>query len=150
MPYHADAAGAPQNSIIGGASLWVMQAPDRTIEEYRAVAEFFAFISSLEMAERWHLDTGYLPIRFGVYEKLKAEGYYVENPGRAVPYQQLTLNPPTENSRGLRLGNMPEIRDMIYEEIELAFQGQKTAQQALDSAVERGNVVLRNFQRTYE
>jgi len=150
MPYHAEAGGAPQNSIIGGASLWVMQAPDRTIEEYTAVAEFLNFISTLEMAERWHLDTGYLPIRFGVYEKLEAEGYYVENPGRAVPYQQLTLNPPTENSRGLRLGNMPEIRDMIYEEIELALQGQKTAQQALDSAVERGNVVLRNFQRTYE
>jgi sn-glycerol 3-phosphate transport system substrate-binding protein len=47
----------------------------------------------------------------------------------------------------LRLGNMPEIRNIIQEEIEKAFQGQQTAQQALDSAVQRGNVVLRNFER---
>ncbi|MFO8151114.1 MAG: sn-glycerol-3-phosphate ABC transporter substrate-binding protein UgpB [Trueperaceae bacterium] len=150
MPYHDDVEGAPQNSIIGGASLWIMQAPARPLEEYVAVAEFLNWISSLEMAERWHLDTGYLPIRFGVFEKLEAEGHYVENPGLAVPYEQLVLNEPTENSRGLRLGNMPEIRDIIYEELELSLQGQKTAQEALDSAVERGNVVLRNFQRTYE
>jgi sn-glycerol 3-phosphate transport system substrate-binding protein len=149
MPYYDDVEGAPRNSIIGGASLWVMQAPNRTIEEYRAVAEFFAFISTLDVAERYHLSTGYLPIRFGVFEKLGAEGFYAANPGKDVPYLQMVLNEPTENSRGLRLGNMPEIRDIIYEEIELAFQGQKSAQAALDSAVERGNVVLRNFERTY-
>ena len=149
MPYYEDVEGAPRNSIIGGASLWVMQAPGRSIEEYRGVAEFFSFISTLDVAERYHLSTGYLPIRFGVFEKLEGEGYYVENPGRAVPYLQLTLTEPTENSRGLRLGNMPEIRDIILEEIELAMQGQKTAQAALDSAAERGNVVLRRFESIY-
>jgi sn-glycerol 3-phosphate transport system substrate-binding protein len=147
LPVHREFAEEPQNSIIGGASFWVMQAPSRTVEEYRAVAEFFNFLAQDERAEQWHLDTGYLPIVNGVYEKLEAEGYYEDRPGLAVPYLQMTLNPPTENSRGLQLGNMPEIRDILEEEIEMVFQGQKTARAALDSAVERGNVVLRNFER---
>jgi sn-glycerol 3-phosphate transport system substrate-binding protein len=147
LPVHQEFAAEPQNSIIGGASLWVMQSPTRTVEEYRAVAEFFNFLAQPEVAEQWHLDTGYLPIVNGVFEKLDGEGYYDERPGLAVPYKQMTLNPPTENSRGLQLGNMPEIRDIIEEEIEMVFQGQKTARAALDSAVERGNVVLRNFER---
>lgn len=149
LPVHREFRSDPQNSIIGGASLWVMQSPDRTVEEYRAVAEFFNFLAQLDRAEQWHLDTGYLPIVTGVFEKLQAEGYYDERPGLAVPYLQMTLNPPTENSRGLQLGNMPEIRDIIEEELELVLQGQKTAQVALDSAVARGNEVLRAFERAY-
>jgi sn-glycerol 3-phosphate transport system substrate-binding protein len=147
LPYYDDVPGAPLNSIIGGASFWVMTAPGRSDEEYRAVAEFFNFISSMEIAERWHVQSGFLPIRFGVYEALLEAGYYAENPGRDVPYLQLTRSEPTENSRGLRLGNMPEIRNIIQEEVELALQGQQTAQQALDRAVERGNAVLRAFER---
>jgi sn-glycerol 3-phosphate transport system substrate-binding protein len=147
LPYYDDVPGAPLNSIIGGASFWVMTAPGRTDEEYRAVAEFFNFISTVEIVERWHVQSGFLPIRFGVFEQLLEDGYYDENPGRDTPYLQLTRSEPTENSRGLRLGNMPEIRNIIQEEVELALQGQQTAQQALDRAVERGNTVLRAFER---
>jgi sn-glycerol 3-phosphate transport system substrate-binding protein len=147
LPYYDDVPGAPLNSIIGGASFWAMTAPGRTEAEYAAVAEFFNFISSVENARRWHVESGFLPIRFGVFEELEAEGYYDENPGADIPYLQLTRAEPTANSRGLRLGNMTEIRNIIQEEIELAFQGQQSAQAALDNAVQRGNVVLRAFER---
>jgi sn-glycerol 3-phosphate transport system substrate-binding protein len=147
LPYYDDVEGAPLNSIIGGASFWVFTAPGRTTEEYAAVAEFFNFMSQPEMVVRYHQESGYLPIVFGVFEQLEAEGFYDENPGRDIPYLQLTRAEPTENSRGLRLGNLPEIRNIIQEEIEAAFQGQQTAEQALATAVERGNVVLRAFER---
>jgi sn-glycerol 3-phosphate transport system substrate-binding protein len=147
LPYYDDVEGAPLNSIIGGASFWAMTAPGRTDEEYRAVAEFFRYISSKEVMRWWHTTSGYLPIIFGIYEELEAEGFYEENPGIDIPYLQLTRAEPTENSRGLRLGNMPEIRNIIQEEVELALQGQQSAQQALDNAVQRGNAVLRAFER---
>ena len=38
MPYYPDVKGAPQNSIIGGASLWVMGG--KSAEEYKGVAKF--------------------------------------------------------------------------------------------------------------
>jgi sn-glycerol 3-phosphate transport system substrate-binding protein len=147
LPYWPGTPNAPKNSIIGGASFWVMTSPTRKPEEYKAVAEFFRFISHPDVVAKWHTDTGFLPVTIAGYEKVKASGFYQQNPGTDIPYLQLTRTQPSENSRGLRLGNMPEIRNIIQEELEKAFQGQQSAQQALDNAVQRGNVVLRNFER---
>ena len=148
LPYYDDVKGAPKNSIIGGASFWTMTAPKRTADEYKGVVELFQFIGQPEVVAKWHMETGFLPITFAGFERAQSLGYYKENPGADIPYRQLTLTEPTENSRGLRLGNMPEIRNVIQEELEKALQGQQTAQQAMDSAVARGNVILRNFERT--
>jgi sn-glycerol 3-phosphate transport system substrate-binding protein len=147
LPYYKGTPGAPKNSIIGGASFWVMTSPKRTADEYKAVAEFFSYISRPEVDAKWHMDTGYVPITLAGFALASGQGYYIKNPGADIPFRQLTLTEPTENSMGLRLGNMPEIRVVIQEEMEKAFQGQQTAKQALDNAVKRGNVVLRNFER---
>jgi sn-glycerol 3-phosphate transport system substrate-binding protein len=124
-----------------------MRAPARTDREYEAITDFFTYISSLEVATAWHVDSGYLPIRTGVYEALDAEGFYADKPHLSIPYLQLTRTEPSPNTSGLRFGNMPAIRVMIEEEMELALQGQVTAKRALDTAVERANVVLRAFER---
>jgi sn-glycerol 3-phosphate transport system substrate-binding protein len=148
LPFYKGTPGAPKNSIIGGASLWVMTSPKRTAEEYKAVAEFFQYISRPEVDAKWHMDTGYVPITLAGFALASGQGYYIKNPGADIPFRQLTLTEPTENSMGLRLGGMPEIRVIMQEEMEKAFQGQQTAKQAQDSVVQRGNVVLRNFERT--
>ena len=146
MPYYPDAAGAPQNSTLGGASLWVMGG--KPAAEYRGVAKFFAFLSQTERQAKLHTDSGYLPITQAAYEQVKASGFYRENPYLETPILQLNNKPPTENSRGLRLGNMVQMRDVWAEEFEAALAGQKSAQAALDAAVSRGNVMLRQFERT--
>lgn len=148
LPFYKGTPNAPKNSIIGGASLWVMTSPKRTADEYKAVAEFFSYISRPEVDAKWHMDTGYVPITLAGFALASGQGYYIKNPGADIPFRQLTLTEPTENSMGLRLGNMPEIRVIMQEEMEKAFQGQQTAKQAQDKAVERGNTVLRNFERT--
>jgi sn-glycerol 3-phosphate transport system substrate-binding protein len=145
LPYYPDVAGAPQNSIIGGASLWVMggKKPD----EYRGVAKFFTFLSQTDLQQQLHEVTGYLPITKAAYAATKASGFYEKNPGREIPVIQMTAKPPTENSRGLRLGNLVQIRDIIAEDLEAAFAGKLDAQSALDDAVKRGNGLLRQFER---
>jgi sn-glycerol 3-phosphate transport system substrate-binding protein len=148
LPYYKGTPGAPKNSIIGGASFWVMTSSKRTTEEYKAVAEFFGYLARPEVDAKWHMDTGYVPITTGGFALASGQGYYIKTPGADLAFRQLTLTEPTANSRGLRLGNMPEIRVIIQEEMEKAFQGQQTAKQALDKAVERGNAVLRSFERT--
>jgi sn-glycerol 3-phosphate transport system substrate-binding protein len=146
MPYYPDAPGAPQNSTLGGASLWVMGG--KPAAEYRGVAKFFAFLSQTDRQARLHTDSGYLPITQAAYEQVKASGFYRQNPYLETPILQLNNKPPTENSRGLRLGNMVQMRDVWAEEIEAALAGQKSAQAALDAAVSRGNAMLRQFERT--
>ena len=145
MPYWPDVAGAPQNTIIGGATLWVLR--DRPRGEYKGVAKFFSFLSKPEVQAAWHQNTGYLPITRAAFDLTRAQGFYDRNPGTSISIEQITLKPPTENSRGLRLGSFTLIRDAIDDELEQAFSGKKTAQAAMDSAVERGNKLLHQFER---
>jgi sn-glycerol 3-phosphate transport system substrate-binding protein len=145
MPYYPDVKGAPQNSIIGGASLWVMGG--KKPEEYKGVAKFFAFLSDTDRQVEVHKSSGYLPITKAAYAKTKESGYYKENPYLETPLLELTNKEPTENSRGLRLGNMVQLRDVWSEEIEAALAGKKSAKEALDAAVSRGNTMLRQFER---
>ena len=145
LPYWSEASGAPQNTIIGGASLWVMEGHDA--DEYKATAAFLNFLSSTDIQAKWHQDTGYLPITSAAGDKTKADGFYNENPGTDIAVIQMTTKEPTANSKGLRLGSFDQIRGIIDEELEAVWSGDKTAQEALDSAVERGNPLLRRFEQ---
>jgi sn-glycerol 3-phosphate transport system substrate-binding protein len=145
LPYWPDVTGAPQNSMIGGATLWVLR--NRPRDEYRGVAKFFAFLSRSEVQAAWHQNTGYLPITRAAYELTRKQGFYARNPGTDISIQQITLNNPTDNSRGLRLGSFILIRDAIEDELEHAFSGKKPVKAALESAQTRGNKLLRQFER---
>jgi sn-glycerol 3-phosphate transport system substrate-binding protein len=144
LPYHDDVKGAPQNSVIGGASLWVMSG--RKNEEYKGVAKFMSFLSRPEVQMDWHVKTGYVPITLAAYEMTKKSGFYDKNPGRDMAVRQLTNKAPTENSKGLRFGNFVQGRTVIEEELENAIAGRKSAKAALDDAVKRGNEILRQFE----
>ncbi len=144
LPYYDDVEGAPQNSIIGGATLWTLSG--KSDEEYKGAAKFFSYLSSAEVQADWHQFSGYLPITEAAYELGKTQGYYEANPGSDVAIQQITLNAPTANSKGLRFGNYVQIRTIIDEEFEQMLSGAKTPQQALDALVDRGNGLLRDFE----
>jgi sn-glycerol 3-phosphate transport system substrate-binding protein len=142
----------PINGIIGGASFWAMnRGPNavRSADENRGIAEFFAWLARPEVVAKWHVDTGFLPVRQSVFRVLEIGGYYRQNAGANIPIEQLLRGggQMTDNSRGIRLGGFVEIRTIIQEEMERAFQGQQTPEQALTNAQTRGNAVLRNFER---
>jgi len=144
LPYHEEVKGAPQNSIIGGASLWVMSG--RKPAEYKGVARFLSFLSRPEIQMEWHTKTGYVPITLAAFEMTKKSGFYDKNPGRDMAVRQLTNKAPTENSKGLRFGNFVQAREVFEEEMESVFAGKKDAKTALDEAVRRGNEILRRFE----
>ncbi|MCP1314661.1 MULTISPECIES: sn-glycerol-3-phosphate ABC transporter substrate-binding protein UgpB [unclassified Halomonas] len=144
LPYYDDVDGAPQNSIIGGATLWVLAGHEE--DEYAGVAEFLEFLSLPEVQAEWHQETGYLPITTAAYELSQEQGYYDENPGADIAIEQINLNEPTENSKGLRFGNYPQVRMILDEEFQAVLAGSKDGQQALDDAARRGNQILRDFE----
>ncbi|MDL2192935.1 sn-glycerol-3-phosphate ABC transporter substrate-binding protein UgpB [Cobetia sp. LC6] len=145
LPYDSDVIETPQNSIIGGASLWVLSG--HSDEEYQGVAKFFQYLSKPEVQADWHQFTGYLPITTAAAELTREQGFYAENPGTDVAITQMTSATPTENSKGLRLGNMVQIRDVINEELEKIFSGKESVQDGLDNAVKRGDSLLEKFER---
>ncbi|MEK9934974.1 MAG: sn-glycerol-3-phosphate ABC transporter substrate-binding protein UgpB [Rhodobiaceae bacterium] len=144
LPYWKALANAPQNTIIGGASLWVMSGHDGA--EYKGAGEFLSFLSSSDVQAAWHQNTGYLPITAEAGEATRASGFYDKNPGTDIAVIQMTANQPTANSKGLRLGSFDQIRGIIDEELEAIWSGDKTAQQAMDSAKTRGDALLRRFE----
>jgi len=148
LPYDPEIIKSPLNSIIGGASLWTMTAPNRTAAEYKAVATFLQFLGKPENDAYWHQHTGYVAVTLAGFELTQKQGYYEKNKYADLPVRQLTRGTVTNNSRGLRLGRLPEIRNIIYEEMEKAFQGSQNGQQAMDNAASRGNKVLREFQKS--
>jgi sn-glycerol 3-phosphate transport system substrate-binding protein len=144
MPYSPDVAPKPQNSIIGGATLWVLQG--RPAAEYKGVAKFLTYLASAPVQAKWHQETGYVPVTLAAAEITEKDGFYKKFPGRDIAVKELTLNPPTANSKGLRIGNFVQIRDVVDEELESVWSGKKDAKAALDEAVKRGNELLKKFE----
>ncbi|GAA6191285.1 sn-glycerol-3-phosphate ABC transporter substrate-binding protein UgpB [Phaeobacter gallaeciensis] len=145
LPYWDGVGNAPQNTIIGGASLWVMEGHEEA--EYEGSAQFLSYLSSSAVQAQWHQDTGYLPITKAAADATREAGFYEANLGTEVAVIQMTTNDPTSNSKGLRLGSFDQIRGIIDEELEAVWAGDKDAQTAMDSAVERGNQLLRRFEQ---
>ena len=144
LPYYPDVPGAPQNTVIGGASLWVMSG--KKPAEYKGVAQFFAHLSKADVAAASHQRTGYLPVTLPSFELTEKSGFYKQNPGTDVSVTQM-IRKTTDKSRGIRLGNFVQIRTIIDEEMENVWSGKKSAQEGIEAAVKRGNEQLERFEK---
>ncbi|CAN5174912.1 sn-glycerol-3-phosphate ABC transporter substrate-binding protein UgpB [soil metagenome] len=144
LPYYPDVPGAPQNTVIGGASLWVMSGKPAT--HYKGAAAFFNYLTNADIQAKSHQMTGYLPLTMAAYDLTTKSGFYTQNPGTDTAVTQM-IRKTTDKSRGIRLGNMVQIRAIVDEELENVWAGKKTAKQALDEAVKRGNEQLERFER---
>jgi sn-glycerol 3-phosphate transport system substrate-binding protein len=140
LPYYDDLSAAPQNTLIGGAGLWVIAGKSR--EEYRGVARFLAYVAGPAVQARWHQKTGYLPLTLEAYELTRKQGYYAANPGQEIAVRQVLRKSPTRDTMGIRLAQFLRIRGIIDEELESVWGGTKTPIDALNTAVARGNVLL--------
>ena len=144
LPFYPDVAGAPQNTVIGGASLWVMSG--KKPDEYKGVASFFNYLSKTDIAAASHQRTGYLPVTRASFEATDKSGFYKKTPGTDVSVTQM-IRKTTDKSRGVRLGNFVQIRTIIDEEMEQVWRGAKQPKEALDAAVKRGNEQLERFEK---
>lgn len=137
-----------QNTIIGGATLWVLKG--HKSEEYKGVAEFLNFVAQPEQQAWWHKQTGYVPISLPAADILAAEGHFDAQPYQQVAINELNNAPPTRDTMGIRLGNFTEIRNVVEEELENIFAGKKSVKAGLDDAVKRSNELLREFAEIYQ
>jgi sn-glycerol 3-phosphate transport system substrate-binding protein len=148
LPYWPEVKGAPYATTIGGASLWVFNAPNRTPAEYRGVALFLNYLRSTPVMTDWAKQTGFLPATNAAFKAMQDEGFFQKNPGRDVPILSLIEGRQGEHTNGYRFGRWTEIRDIYHEEVERALQGRQTAAEALHNAQRRGNALLRAFEKT--
>ena len=142
-------SGFPQgNSIIGGATLWVMKGAKP--EEYKGAAQFFKYLASTENQAWWAGVTGYLPLTNAAAKAMEASGHYTKNPNQKTAVNQMNNGKTTPNSQGIRLGNFTSVRDAIEEQMEYIFSGNKPPKQGLDEAVAKSNEILKEFAALYK
>jgi ABC-type polysaccharide/polyol phosphate export permease len=112
-------SGAPYATTIGGASLWVFNAPNRSAAEYRGVARFLDFLRSDKVMTEWAKSTGFLPATNSAFKAMQAEGFFTKNPGRDVPILSLIEGAKGDHTNGYRFGRSwfiltPILRISVY------------------------------------
>jgi sn-glycerol 3-phosphate transport system substrate-binding protein len=132
-----------QNTIVGGATLWVMKGQKPA--DYKGVARFMKFLSEPHQQMWWAVTTGYVPITKTSVKNLEEGYFFKKNPEQWTAMSTLLNAKPTPISLGIRLGNFVQIRDGIEAELESIFAGKKTAREGLDAAVAKGNEILKEF-----
>jgi len=138
LPYHDDQYGAPHNTLADGASLWL--ANGMKPAETKGVAKFINYVLGPEVQINLTLAGGFLPIT-GVART--AAGSRLLGPDLAalqVAYAQLGGKSFVPL---IRVSQNEALRGIVEEELESVWANRKPAKEALDSAVARGNAVLR-------
>ena len=140
-----------KNTLVGGASLWVMQGKSK--QEYEAAAAFLKYITAPETGQKYIVEnTGYIPVRQDGLDLLNKAGFYKDpqNAGRELAIASLTASEVTPISRGIRLGNYTSVRKALRSELEAAFTGKKDMETAINDAVAAGNDILRRYEQTFK
>jgi sn-glycerol 3-phosphate transport system substrate-binding protein len=131
------------NSVIGGASLWVMQG--HSDEDYEAVVEFFKYLSRTDVTIQWHKDTGYFPSTNAAVKTLMDDRWFSDNPNYLTAFLQVLSGVQSQAANGVLLGNFVEIRDIVDNAVEESFTGVSSAEEALDKADNQADSVLQDY-----
>jgi len=138
------------NTLVGGASLWTLKG--KSDEEYKGAAAFYNFLAQPQQVEWWSTVTGYIPVTNTGFEAMTSNGFYDAAPykGRELAIASLTATPPTENTRGIRLGNYASIRQEMVKTMQSVLFNNVPVEQALADFDAQGNEILRRFEQTYK
>lgn len=139
IPFYEEALRQPLNTLVNGSAFWAMQG--KKPDEYKADAEFLAFLATPVIAAEWTQKTGALPLTNAALIASQDSDAYARTPGLSA-VMKLAALPGGTGSRGVRLANFEKVRDEIDGQLEQVWAGKKAAKEALDDAVYEGNLVL--------
>jgi ABC-type glycerol-3-phosphate transport system substrate-binding protein len=139
MPFYEEGAHQPNNTLVNGSAFWAMAG--KKPDEYKADAEFLAFLATPVVAAEWTQKTGALPLTTAALRASVNSTAYARAPGMAGVMELASL-PGGSAARGVRLPNFDKVRDAIDAELETVWAGQKPAKEALDDAVREGDLAM--------
>ena len=136
LPYYDDVHGAPQHTLVDGASLWIGEG--RKPAEYKAAAAFIQFLLTPEIQVEITRMGGFLPMTPVARAVANSKLLAGDLAGMNVAYAQVKKEGATHP---VRVSQIEPVRIIVDEELEAVWAGKKTAKEALDTAVARGNVL---------
>jgi sn-glycerol 3-phosphate transport system substrate-binding protein len=137
--------GKEYPTFIGGAANWILNG--HTEEEYKGLAKFIEFMGSPEMDLYYHNMTGYSAVTKGGIELAETINFYRTSPYHKAVGEQLSLEGSTIPG-GYRAGNWPQIREVIYENVEPMLNGKISIEKGLKNMDKGAAKLLKQFAKT--
>jgi sn-glycerol 3-phosphate transport system substrate-binding protein len=142
MPLDTKVSSIRHANVAGGAALWAVARQSE--EHYKGIAQFFAFIAQPKTQQRWHSNTGYLPLGLqGIYAEIVISS---RHPNLILAQMDLQAN--TSGQPLKYYGPQNQIRTINDEVLESMFAGLISPDEAVHESATRANHVLLRFART--
>ncbi len=133
-------------TIVGGNSLWILG--HTPVEEQKLSYEFIKHMASKESQKKWHMNTGYFPIRSDLISDLEKEGFYEKNPAARTAINQLKAAPEIAATQGALMGVFSEARVHVESAIERVLAGQSDPKEALIKAKQQTDEALGRYNKS--
>ncbi len=140
LPFYEEGARQPVNTLVGGSALWAIEGRPKDV--YNGIAAFLAYLATPVIATEWHQKTGSLPWTSAAYTVSVVTGYYDKLPGLAAVMKSATTTQ-AATSRGIRLPNYDKVRDIMDEQLDAVWSGEKPPKLGLDDAVRLGDIAMK-------
>jgi len=140
LPWELGIAPLPyienKSVLLGGAGLVNLA---KSSSRRREVFNFITWLTQKQNCIRWHMETGYLPLRKSAIESFELQGFHRLNPNYRIPVEQLPYSRPPDFTPYL-----PQIDQVIRYAIEDIMINQKDPRIILDLAAEKTDDILRS------
>lgn len=114
-------------SVPGGGNFYILQGAPQ--EQKDAAWKFIEFLTSPDLAADYSIQTGYIASRMSAYDTDAMIAYVAKVP------QALQARDAMQYAKGeLAIQNLGQVRTIFHNYIQKAFNGEMTAQEAMDAA----------------
>ncbi len=143
LPFPASDEKYRGNTTIGGAAMWL----SKSATDAAKVAgwKLESFLTSAASQEQWSHATGYVPVNQTVDSSETQATFLDRNPSFRVFTKQIDGSPTASNTAGCLSGAMAAIRAGNVSQLQAAFAGTKSADEALDAAAASAAKALSDY-----
>lgn len=134
--------------VVGGAALWIPATGQTTKEE--AAWKLAQFLTSKETQAKWHVGSGYLPVRPDSLAESVVTDFHAKYPQFNLLSQELANSPNTRATQGALMGPAQQIRDALESGIEQMLLRGTAPASVLQAAESDANAAIKRYNRAVE
>lgn len=143
LPYPVSGDTAESGPVIGGSAMWL----GSTADDAQKVAgwKLISYLASADAQEPFSAATGYVPVNSAVDDLPARQEYIAGHPNAAVFVDQVNNTPAVPATAGCLSGAMTAIRAAVVPQMQAAFTGSISIDQALSNAEAEANKAISQY-----
>ncbi|MEZ2388569.1 extracellular solute-binding protein [bacterium RCC_150] len=145
LPYPTTGDKTSSGPLIGGSALWLSS----TASDAQKVAgwKLISFLAWAQSQETFSQATGYVPVNTKVDTSPTHQAFLKSNPSASVFAEQINKTPSVPATAGCLSGAMTAIRSAVVSQMQAAFSGTVSLENALKKAEEDSNKAISQYRQ---